>query len=58
MALARRADAAAVLLSPTIGYSACADEAQWRRALRAGGHGECRHTEPNAAESLGPLLAL
>ena len=40
MALARRADAATALLSPSVGYGLCADEAQWRRALRAGGHGD------------------
>jgi len=37
MALARRADAAAALLAPAVGYDSCADEAQWSHAAKAGG---------------------
>ena len=36
MAVALRADAAAALLAPTVGYASCADEAEWTRATLAG----------------------
>ena len=37
ISLARREEAAAMLLAPTLGYGTCADEAEWVRATRAGG---------------------
>ena len=39
MALARRADASAVLLAPSVVYSTCANAAEWTAACRAGGVG-------------------
>ena len=52
VAVARREDAAAMLLSPALVYASCADEGQWARAVRAGLRGAAaRHGAFNVSAS-------